>query len=274
MRTLLINTMKNSLTKYFTGALLVGSLFVLGGCSDKNEATNLHPYFFKTDLLFEDYELGRFKHEIPSSPLKFGPATFDVSGSGENWTGFAISNRNFRDFVSNAGALDSTRFSVMTGTMPHAGGNFLVVKPGPEGARVTFDRPLTVDKLLIAPTTYLHQAISYGESRLVAGVRYYTFAPGARILSTLRKDYVRVKISGYNGTTHTGDVYHYLADRLSVDGGRNFTSNDWLVRELKPLGAVTSLVFQLESTEITAGTGNIPRYFCIDGMRFTENVVN
>lgn len=250
------------------------SLILLATCSTKNEATDLYPYFFPTDLLFEDHDIGRFKHQIPTEPMKFGPATFEVHGSGEAWSGFAISNRNFRDHVSNEDALDSTRFSVWTGTMPHAGGNFLVVKPGTEGARITFDRPLTVDKMLIAPTTFLYQAIMYGESRLVSGVRYYTWAPGARVLSAARRDYVRIKISGYNGNSHTGDVYHYIADRNSVDGGRTFTSSDWMPQDCLPLGQVTSLAFQIESSEIDAGTGNIPRFFCVDGIRFTENVVN
>lgn len=261
------------LSKYCIAGLLSG-VMMLGACSKKNEATNLHPYFFPTDLLFEDIDIGRFKHQIPTSPMKFGPASFEISRSGSDWTGFALSNRNFRDHVKSEAGLDSTRFSVWTGTMPHAGGNFLVVKPGPEGARVTFDRPLTVEKMLIAPTTYLYQAIMYGESRLVSGVRYYTWAPGARVLSVARRDYVRIKISGYNGSTHTGDVYHYIADRNSVDNGKNFTTADWMVQDCLPLGKVTSLVFQIQSTEIDAGTGNIPRYFCVDGIRFTESVVN
>jgi hypothetical protein len=263
----------NKIYKFCVAGLLGGSM-LFGACSKENDEKNLQPYFFDTDLLFEDLDIGRFKHQIPTSPMKFGPATFDVSGSGENWTGFAISNRNFRDHVSTADALDSTRFSAWTGTMPHAGGNFLVVKPGPEGARVTFDRPLTVDRMLITPTTYLYQAIMYGAQRTVSGVIKYTWAPGARILSVARRDYVRIKISGYNGSTHTGDVYHYIADRNSVEGGRNFTVTDWLPVDCLPLGKVTSLVFQIQSSEIEAGTGNIPRFFCIDGIRFTESVKN
>lgn len=265
--------MRTSPTKY---KLLLFALACMGfasSCSKENEAKDLFPIFFATDLLFEDYELGRFKHEVPSAALKFGPATFEINRSGSDWSGFAISNRNHRDFVSSADVLDSTRFSVYTGTMPNAGGNYLVVKPSPEGSKITFDRPLGVEKMLIAPTTFLYQAMVYGETRIVGTVRYPTFATGARVLSAGRKDYVRVKISGFNGTQATGEVYHYLADRLSIDGGRNFTAADWLVADLTSLGKCTHLILKLESTEITAGTGYIPPYFCIDGIRFTENVL-
>jgi hypothetical protein len=265
--------MRTSPIKY---KLLLFAFVCIGlasSCSKENEAKDLFPIFFPTDLLFEDHQLGRFTHEIPSQPLKFGPATFELARSGSDWSGFAVSNRNYRDFVSSADGLDSTRFSVYTGTIPHAGGNYLVVKPAPEGSKITFDRPLAVEKMLIAPTTFLYQAALYGEVRTVGTIRYPTFATGARVLSVGRKDYVRVKISGFNGTQPTGEVYHYLADRLSVDGARNFTATDWLVADLTPLGKCTHLVLKLESTEITAGTGYIPPYFCIDGIRFTENVL-
>jgi len=247
---------------------------LLQACSSKNKDANLDPYFYPTDMLFEDLPLERFSHVVPDVPLTTGPATFSIKKENGDWSGFALSNHNFRGWVTTDASLDSTRFSAYSATGPSATGNFLVVRPRGDDARVTFNRPLTVDKLLITPSTFLWQAMMYAQGTSLSGVAVKSFAYGTRVLSTARKDYVKVIISGYNGEVHTGDVEILLADRYSNDNNkRSFTVNDWLPVSLTSLGAVTGLVFRFDSSDrTTTGEINTPAFFCIDGIRFTEAV--
>lgn len=246
---------------------------VMASCKKGNEARKMDPVFFPTDMLFEDLELPRFSQRIPDADFSTGPATFSARKNGADWTGFAISNRNYRTFVTNETALDSTKFSAYTGTLPHAGGNFLVVRPKDDEAQINFSRPLEIDKLLITPTTFLYQTMMYGDSTTSAGKKVYTYAHGNRTLTVARKDYIKVVIDGYNGAAHTGTVDFFLADRQSDDRKRNFTLADWTPVSLEELGTVTRIVFSLESTVVNgAGEMVTPPYFCIDGIRFKESV--
>ncbi|MBO9634902.1 MAG: DUF4465 domain-containing protein [Chitinophagaceae bacterium] len=252
--------------------LLYILLLLLTACSKRNENANTGPFFYPTDMLFEDLPLDRFSHKIPDQPIKTGPATFKTVKNGSDWTGFALSNRNHRNFVALASSLDSTMFSVYSGSMPHAGGNFLVVHPSGDDATISFDKPLTVEKFLLAPTTFLWQTMMYGLGTTQAGKPVKTWATGVRTLSTIKKDYVKVIIKGMNGSKLTGEVSFLLADRWSDDSKRNFTVGDWMPVSLESLGAVTSLTFYFDSSDKTNDVVNTPAYFCIDGLRFKENI--
>ncbi|WP_127125241.1 DUF4465 domain-containing protein [Pseudoflavitalea rhizosphaerae] len=253
--------------------ILYTLVLLVTGCSKKNEKANTGPFFYATDMLFEDLPLERFSHQVPDQPIKTGPATFSIVKNGSDWTGFALSNRNFRNYVTEESSLDSTKFSVYSGTAVHAGGNFLVVHPGDDGATISFDRALTVDKFLIAPTTFLYQAMMYAQGTTVGGKPVKTWATGTRLLTTTKKDYVKVIIKGMNGAKVAGEVSFLLADRWSDDDNkRSFTVNDWLPVSLAELGPVTSLVFYFDSSDKTDDLVNTPAYFCIDGIRFKENI--
>ncbi len=255
--------------------LLYSTLFLLllVSCEKERTPDKMGPIFYPTDMLFEDLKLDRLSFRIPDGDIKTGPATFKVTRNGTDWSGFAISNKNLRSFVAKESFLDSTKFSAYTGNITHAGGNFLVVKSNDEDAQVTFSKPLQVQQLLVAPTTFLYQAMMYGDSTLSAGKRVYTWAHGTRTLTTIKKDYVKVVIDGYNGNNHTGTVEHKLADRWSDSLRRSFTIADWYPVSLEKLGPVTRLVFNLKSTDTTTlGKMNTPPFFCIDGIRFKENI--
>nr|WP_121272559.1 DUF4465 domain-containing protein [Pedobacter schmidteae] len=223
-----------------------------------------------TDLLFEDLKVDRFKHSIPTSSFSSSIATFNVEQEGGgDWSGFAISNRNHRNFIKTAAGVDSTRFSVYT-PAPHAGGNFLVVRAKNEKAFFTLSRPVEIEKLLLANTTQVYQTIMYGPGNTTVG---NTFAPGTTIMSIARKDYLKVTIKGFLNGNATGSVDYFLADRNSVDlARRNFTITDWMPVSLAALGKVDKVVFNLESNDKTAGVMNTPNYFCLDGIRFKENI--
>jgi hypothetical protein len=221
-----------------------------------------------TDLLFEDFKIGRFTHKIPAESFTSAIATFNVKHENNDWSGFAISNRNYKNFVTAANLADSTRFSVYTLT-PHAGGNFLVVRPKGDDAFVQLSRPIQIDKVLVGNTVQVYQTIMYGPGNSTVG---NTFAPGTTIMSVVRKDNLKITIKGFLNNVETGTVDFLLADRSSDALKRSFTVTDWMPISLLSLGKVNKIVFYLESTDKTAGVMNTPNYFCLDGIRFTENI--
>lgn len=221
-----------------------------------------------TDLLFEEFKIGRFTHKIPAESFTSAIATFNVKHENNDWTGFAISNRNYKNFVTAENLVDSTRFSVYT-LSPHAGGNFLVVRPKGDDAFIQLSRPIQIDKVLLANTVQVFQTALYGPGNATVG---NTFAPGTTVMSVARKDNLKVIIKGLLNNVETGRVSFLLADRSSDALKRSFTVNDWLPVSLLSLGKVDKIVFYLESTDQTNGVMNTPNYFCLDGIRFKENI--
>lgn len=251
---------------------LVMVLVSLSACKKSQDGIDLYPIFYPTDMLFEDLKLDRFSQSVPANSFTTSIATFNVRKDNSDWGGFAISNRNLRTFVQSAASVDSTIFSAYTGTFPHAGGNFLVVRPTGDDAKISFSRPIQIEKMLVTNTTHVYQAIMYGEGATVGGKQVYTFAPGTTMLSVAKKSYVKIIIKGYNGEKETGEVSFLLADRQSDEKKRNFTITDWMPVSLDSLGKVTSVVFYMDSSDKTAGVMNTPAYFCLDGIRFKENI--
>ncbi len=261
------------MNKLLSTLSLLSVILFAASCTKDQENRDMEPYIYPTDMLFEDLTLDRFSYKIPDADFTTGIATFNVVKENNDWSGFAISNHNLRTFVYNEAHVDSIRFSAYTGSYPHAGGNFLVVKPKGDNAEVNFSRPVGIEKMLITNTTQVWQTIMYGTGTTSGGISVKTYSPTSRILTTARKDYVRVKIKGYNGNTETGEVLFYLADRNSITGKlMNFTVADWMPVSLDSLGPVTKLRFYMESTDVTNDVVNTPPYFCIDGIRFKEAV--
>ena len=239
------------------------------GVSCKKDIDLDETIFLPTDLLFEELEVGRFSHVIPTVDFKSSIATFNVENEPGDWSGFAISSRNHRNFVKTAQGVDSTRFSVYT-LQPNAGGKFLVVRPKGDNAFMTLSKPMEIDKILVANTTQVYQTIMYGVGNATVG---NTHAPGTVIMSTARKDNLKIIVKGFLGNTATGTVEYLLADRRSDALLRTITINDWMPVSLAALGKVDKVVFNLESTDKTlAGVMNTPNYFCLDGIRFKENI--
>jgi|GEM_PF-1258069 len=241
--------------------------FIIGTSCKKDKEMD-KTVFLPTDLLFEDLQVGRFSHVIPAADFTSSIATFNVEHETNDWSGFAISSRNHRNFVKTAQGVDSTRFSVYT-VQPNAGGNFLVVRPKGDNASMTLSKPMEIDKILVANTTQVYQTIMYGVGNATVG---NTFAPGTVVMSVARKDNLKIIIKGFLGNTATGTVEFLLADRRSDALLRTITVTDWMPVSLATLGKVDKVVFYLESTDKTNGIMNTPNYFCLDGIRFKENI--
>ena len=241
---------------------------LIAGC-EKNERIVDSYHDLPSDILFEEFSVGRFQHKILDAPFKSKIATFNVVKSGTDWAGFAISNRNYRKNPTEIALLDTSRFSVYTGII-HAGGNFLVAKTNGDNAYVTFDRAVEPHSVLVANTTQVYYTIINGVGNVTNG---QTFAPGTRVLGVAQKDWAKVIATGFLNGSEVGKVEFFLADRNSnAEKLMNFTVTDWLPMKLSNLGKVDKILFQFDTSDKTAGVMNTPPYFCLDGFRFNENL--
>jgi hypothetical protein len=103
----------------------------------------------------------------------------------------------------------------------------------------------------VTNNTYAARAMKYGE-----GAKKFTYAD---------KDWFKLLIEGIapDGSV-TDTVEFYLADfRIYGIGG---VVEDWEYVDLSPLGAVTAIRFDLQSSDTGAAGMNTPAYFCFDDL--------
>lgn len=122
---------------------------------------------------------------------------------------------------------------------------------------------------MVANTTQVWQTINYGQGNATLG---FTYATGTRALNVTAKDYVKIIATGFLNGAEIGKIEYLLADRRSDALLRNFTVVDWMPMALNSLGKIDKLLFQLDSSDKTAGKMNTPPYFCLDGFRFSEQL--
>jgi len=79
-------------------------------------------------------------------------------------------------------------------------------------------------------------------------------------------DYFLLTITGLNGETETGTVNFYLADYGFADNSLDYIIDEWTWVDLTGLGEVTSLEFDLDSSDKASGFLNTPAYFAMDNM--------
>jgi hypothetical protein len=86
-------------------------------------------------------------------------------------------------------------------------------------------------------------------------------------------DFFRLLIRGYtNGEITTDSVEFFLADYRFEDNSQDYIVNTWEWVDLSSLGAVDSLIFNLNSTDNGVYGMNTPDFFCMDDL--TVNVVS
>jgi hypothetical protein len=76
-------------------------------------------------------------------------------------------------------------------------------------------------------------------------------------------DWFKLTITGYNGSTETGQIDFLLADGMNI-------VNTWQKIDLSSLGEVTSISFSLSSTDNGSWGMNTPSYFCLDQLTVIE----
>lgn len=262
-------------------------------CSDDKDVLVSIP----NDVTMNELELGRFTHRIPESGFTSKAAHTNgvkfntVKNSDGTYSGFAYSNRNNRSFTWTATqeALDSNIYSVYT-RYPNANEVYAVACVKNDDAYFTLEKPAVVEHILVANTTYAYLAMVYGDqygapeapvanpnipgSADKKGVWYSNVPGGVKKLVDEDKDYFKLIIKGFKDNTPTGTVNFYLCTRKGDPENPDWSRvvNDWYPVDLSALGVVDKIVFDLESTDIEAGTGRMrtPAYFCLDGIRIQE----
>ena len=215
--------------------------------------------------------------------------TFNTKKNGDGtYAGFAYSNRNNRSFTWTATqeALDSNIYSVYT-RFPNANEIYAVGRVEGDDAYFTLESPAVVEHILVANTTYVYLALVYGdqygtEEEPVAnpnipgsankkGVWYTNVPGGVKKMVNDDKDYYKLIVTGYNGSTETGQVEFYLCTRKGDPNHSDWSLviNDWYKVDLSSLGVVSKVVFHVASSDVEEGTGRMrtPPYFCLDGIR-------
>ncbi len=115
--------------------------------------------------------------------------------------------------------------------------------------------PRQLDGLYVTNNSYTYYALRYGSqfSKRFGGE---TGADG---------DWLRLTITGQDAAGEsTGKVEFYLADFRSLDSAEDYIVKSWEFVDLTSLGAVKSLQFALDSTDMGPFGMNTPGYFALD----------
>ena len=167
-----------------------------------------------------------------------------------SWTGFSISNVN-----------DPTtpgwgnQYAVASGTGLGGSGNYGVSYNSSQGdAVISWSNPNQVNGTYVNNTTYAALSMRDGDS----------FAKQFGGATGDDEDWFLLTIIGKDaGGSSTGMVDFYLADYRFGDNSMDYIVNDWTWVDLTGLGSnVTSLEFQLASTDNGSFGMNTPSYFC------------
>ena len=109
----------------------------------------------------------------------------------------------------------------------------------------------------ITNTAYTYDAVMNGD---------YANAPFGKKDSTdaVQKDYLKLTIYGYNGSTRTATKDFYLADYRDDDADEHYALNTWEWLDLRELGEVTELQFEMFTTKSDDWGFTTPTYFALD----------
>ena len=227
------------ITIYF--ACIMMATCLLHACTDEMKEKEID---FPNDLTFNKEEgnnvidVPSLGFVIPASPYtipsyKYGKITFNVkSNTDGTHSGFALSNKNYRSYpwctskplgvnpsaAKIKEAVDSSIFSVYSGTYPNQLKNFAVVRVSGDDAYFTTDKPYIIEHVLVANTTYNYMLLNYGSrysSKLNSTTQYYDEYSTGTTLATVRNPNIP------DASTSKYRVW-YLPDIYGFGGGSDY----------------------------------------------------
>ncbi|MDH4201697.1 MAG: DUF4465 domain-containing protein [Phycisphaerae bacterium] len=190
-----------------------------------------------------------------------GDAYFPHNADDWSWEGFVYSNMTD---TTTPGYMN--QFSAITGGGVEDSNNFGICAIPLDWMTGTYDP--------------IPQSVSFEESTEVAGA-YFTnitfpylsmrdgdfFAKKFGGPDGTDPDYFRLIITGVDSYgNETGSVIFYLADFRASNDSEDYIVDQWTWVDLSPLGAVISLEFTMESSDMGAFGINTPTYFGIDNL--------
>ena len=111
----------------------------------------------------------------------------------------------------------------------------------------------------ITNTAWVEDAILHGDGMsTVSG----GFAQG---------DSLTIVAIGKNGIEETGRIYFYLADYRDENSANHYYLDSWQWLDLRPLGKVTEVVFEMTGSKRNSWGLTTPTYFCIDDINGERN---
>ena len=207
----------------------------LPSCTDEIKEKEID---FPNDLTFNKEE-GNNVIDVPSfgfvvpqtsytiTAYKYGSITFNVkSNTDGTHIGFALSNKNYRSYPwctskplgSNPNAtkikeaVDSSIFSVYSGTYPNQLKNFAVVRVSGDDAYFTTDKPYIIEHVLVANTTYNYLLLYYGSrysSKLNSTTQVYAEYSSGTTYATVRNPNIPDASSSKYGVWYLPDIYNF-----------------------------------------------------------------
>ncbi|QGY47135.1 DUF4465 domain-containing protein [Maribellus comscasis] len=178
----------------------------------------------------------------------------DYNAEWGSWSGFAASTvtdnqtegwSNQYSAIPGSGALETSTYAVSYASM---------------GSEIHFEKTV-VSGFYITNSTYAYLSMRNGDA--------YSKKFGGENGSD--SDWFKVDIFGISeaGDT-TGTIEYYLADFRSENSSEDYIVNDWKWLDLSSLGEITTLKFNLSSSDVGDWGMNTPAYFCIDQLNHQD----
>ncbi len=219
-----------------------------------------------------DYENGANLLPTDSSDRTFtaGSATFNNYYASPYWEGWSYSKVTDNANYGDSGYLHE--FGAITGGGVVSSQTGAAKAVGDTDASSTYAVSFGMDYYITAPM------ISFATPQVVSGAyftntayAYHAIKEGNSYANAFKaSDWFRLTITGYNNSAVTGTKEFYLASGGSV-------VNNWQWVDLSSLGNVSSLAFNLTSSDNSTYSGvtymNTPAYFAMDNLTLSSAAV-
>lgn len=229
------------ITNYIIVVTLILGVFSLWSCEDEIKISKLD---FPNDVTFNPGEglsidVPYLTFVVPTAPYKAkayktGEITFNVKKNSDGThAGFALSSKNYRSYPWSTSkplgnnpsvakikeAVDSSIYSVYSGSYPNQLKTFTVVRPQGDDAFFTLDKPRVIEHVLVANTTYNYLLLNYGSrysSKLNSTTKLYEEMDGSKLAA--------VRNPNIPDASSAKFAVWYLPDPYGFGGGSDFRS--------------------------------------------------
>ncbi|MBW6534315.1 MAG: DUF4465 domain-containing protein [Mariniphaga sp.] len=179
----------------------------------------------------------------------------DYNADWGSWSGFSVSN--MKDSVT---AGWQNQYSAITAGGVNNSENYAVVFVS-GGLYMELENPAEISGVFVTNSTYTYLSMRDGDD----------FSKKFGGIDGTDPDYFKLIVSGIDiRGNETAQVEFFLADFRFENSEEDYIVNTWEWFDLKTLGVVTALNFNLESTDIGAWGMNTPAYFCLDDFNGTD----
>ncbi len=214
----------------------------------------------QTLIDFESFglDVGTFRNQVPAGANAFRagdlglPNSYDTST--DAWRGWAIS-------ATTDATKPGFRNQYSSTTGGGAGGSQTYALAFADGRIETGGR--AVNSMKLTNSTYAAQSMLRGDA----------FAKRFGGVTGRDADFFRVVFRGWRGGSVLADtLLVYLADYRAATASADYVLQTWREVDFQRFGAVDSLTYVFESSDVGAFGINTPTYFCIDDVVLAELV--